>query len=172
MQDKLKAFRDRQASLGRKQRTYYLTDTEFEITKSFVEDQRKPDGQRRAWVDLSVLSDDGYNRVTEAIAKTKTDPVVSDPKTTQQNPKPESQEDDEPIDFEELLAEIAKPEPETIPEDCLIGQFGFINGKKLREQPDPKPSYRERESDNRYARSEADAIDMLEAQQAFLDSTS
>ena len=60
MNERMKRFRETQTKLGRKSRNFYMTDTEFDATKRFLNDLRKPDGQRRDWVDARPLTDAYY----------------------------------------------------------------------------------------------------------------
>lgn len=54
-----------QAALGRRGRLLYMTDTEFDATKRFLDDLRKPEGQRRDWVDARPLTDTLYQSYHE-----------------------------------------------------------------------------------------------------------
>jgi hypothetical protein len=46
MQEKMKRYRERQAVLGRKPRTLYLTEAEFDLAKTILEKLRSKENDR------------------------------------------------------------------------------------------------------------------------------
>jgi hypothetical protein len=107
MSERMKKFREAQSDLGRKSRNLYLTDAEFEVTKSFVEDLRKPDGQRRDWFNLSPLKEDWFERVVKALDGVKS----RIPEANPAQPAVSNTETVSPISTKETVADQTVEQP-------------------------------------------------------------